>query len=104
MAVSMVYMTTKDKEEARRIGRQIVEERLAACVNIIEGVNSIYWWDGKVQDETEAVLIAKTKAELVPRLIERVKSLHSYTCPCVVALPVMSGNADYLQWVENETR
>jgi len=104
MTVNVVYITAKDKAEARKIGRELVESRLAACVNIIDGVNSIYWWEGKVQDEAEAVLIAKTKESLVPELIEKVKSLHSYTCPCVVSLPVLGGNPDFLSWIERETK
>ena len=102
--VSFIYVTTKDADEARRIGRELVESRLAACVNIIGGVNSLYWWEGKIQDEREAVLVAKTRESLVPELIEKVKSLHSYTCPCVVALPVEDGNPDFLRWIEGETK
>ena len=104
MKLNLVYVTTKDKDEARRIGRALVESRLAACVNIIDGVNSIYWWEGEVQDETEAVLIAKTKEALVPELIEKVKALHSYSCPCVVSLPIQDGNPDFLSWIESETQ
>ena len=100
----MVYITAKDQAEARRIGRALVEERLAACVNIIEGIESIYWWEGQVRAEGEAVLIAKTKAALVPALIERVKSLHSYACPCVVSLPILDGNPEFLEWIAAETR
>jgi len=100
----MVYMTAGGLEEARRIGRELVEARLAACVNILDGMNSFYWWEGKVQDERETVLIAKTKAGLVPSLIEKVKSLHSYTVPCIVSLPILEGYAPFLEWVNEETR
>ena len=104
MKLNFVYVTTKDKAEARRIGRELVECRLAACVNVIDNVNSMYWWEGKVQDESEAVLIAKTKQSLVPELIEKVKSLHSYTCPCVVSLGMLDGNKGFLDWIESETK
>jgi len=104
MVLNVVYITAKDQAEARRIGRALVEERLAACVNIIEGIESIYWWEGQVRAEGEAVLIAKTKAALVPALIERVKSLHSYACPCVVSLPILDGNPEFLEWIAAETR
>lgn len=104
MPVNFIYVTTKDKAEARRIGRELVESRLAACVNVIDSVNSMYWWKGKVQDESEAVLIAKTKDSLAGELIAKVKSLHSYSCPCVVVLPVLDGNPDFLKWVEDETK
>ena len=104
MTLNLIYVTAKDKDEARRIGRELVESRLAACVNVIDGVNSMYWWQGKVQDDAEAVLIAKTQEALVPQLIEKVKLLHSYDCPCIAALPILDGNPAFLQWVADETR
>ena len=104
MTLNLIYITAKDKDEARRIGRELVESRLAACVNIIDRVNSMYWWEGEVRDDAEAVLVAKTKEALVPRLIEKVKSLHSYDCPCIVALPILDGNPAFLKWVADETR
>ena len=104
MDVRFCYMTTGSREEARRIGRALVEERLAACVNILPGMNSMYWWQGAVQDEQETVLIAKTRAALVPRLTERVRALHSYSVPCVVALAIEGGNPAFLQWIEDETQ
>ena len=104
MTASFVYMTTSDKTEALKIGRTLVEERLVACVNVIDNMTSVYWWEGKIEDSAEAVLIAKTKESLVEAVINRVKELHSYSCPCVVALPIQDGNADYLEWIEKETR
>lgn len=104
MKLNLVYITAEDKDEARAIGRELVESRLAACVNIIDGVNSFFWWDGEIQDDDEVVLIAKTKEALVPELIEKVKSLHSYECPCIVSMPILAGNADFLQWIEDETK
>ena len=104
MAFRFVYMTTASPDEAQRIGRTLVEERLAACVNIVPGMRSLYWWQGAVQDGQETVLIAKTRAELLESLTARVKALHSYTCPCVVALPIEGGNADFLRWIADETR
>ena len=103
MDVRFVYMTTATREEARRIGRTLVEERLAACVNILPGMNAIYRWQGAVQDEQETVLIAKTRAALVERLSERVRALHSYRVPCVVALAIEGGNPAFLQWIVDET-
>ena len=104
MKLNLVYITTKDKEEARKIGKELVESRLAACVNIVENMNSIYWWEGKIQDETEAVLMAKTKESLVPELIKRVKSMHSYSCPCIVALPIQDGYKPFIDWIQKETK
>lgn len=103
MKLNWVYITTGSAEEARRIARALVEERLIACANVIDGMNSFYWWEGKVEDDREAVLIVKTRESLVAGLIERVKALHSYTCPCVVALPIAQGNPEYLDWVALET-
>lgn len=98
-----VYMTTKDVDQARQIGRALVEARLAACVNIIPQMESCYHWQGEIVHDHEAVLIAKSRAELVPALIEKVRSLHSYTVPCVVALPILEGNQSYLDWIAQET-
>ncbi len=103
MAVLFIYITTKNAAEAHSIGNAIVEERLAACVNIIDNMRSIYHWDGKICEDSEVVLIAKTRQPLVAALIKRVKELHSYSCPCIVALPVTAGNAEYLTWVQHET-
>ena len=97
-----VYITAGQMEEARRIGRTLVEKRLAACVNLVDKIHSIYWWEGEIQEDSEVVLIAKTKATLLPQLVQQVKALHSYECPCVVALPILDGNADYLNWIRTE--
>jgi periplasmic divalent cation tolerance protein len=103
MDFRLVYMTASSRDEARKIGRALVEERLAACANVIDGMDSTYWWQGKLTEDREAVLIAKTRAELLPALTERVKALHSYTVPCVVALPILAGNPAYLEWLGAET-
>jgi periplasmic divalent cation tolerance protein len=98
----LVYVTTADRAEALRIGRAVVERRLAACVNVIDPMRSIYWWQGTVESAEEAVLIAKTSAARLPALIEAVRSLHGYSCPCVVALPIVEGNPDFLAWIDRE--
>lgn len=103
MSATLVYVTCGDEDEARRIGRTLVEERLAACANVIGAMKSIYWWQGAVQEDAETVLIAKTKQGLVDRLSARVQELHSYDVPCVVALPIAGGNPDFMQWIEDET-
>ncbi|MBN3038277.1 MAG: divalent-cation tolerance protein CutA [Candidatus Omnitrophica bacterium] len=102
--MNIVYITAKNKAEARKIGKELVRQRLAGCANIIENVNSLYWWEGEIQDDNEAVLIAKTKESLVPELIDKVKSLHSYSCPCIISLPIKGGNRDYLDWLEKEIK
>jgi len=97
------YITTETPAEAEAIGRTLVEERLAACVNIIDRMRSFYWWEGTVTEGRETVLIAKTRAALVEALTARVRALHSYSVPCVVALPIVAGNPDYLAWLAGET-
>ena len=97
-----VYMTAGSKEEANAIGRCLVEEKLAACVNIIDGMTSIYRWEGKLESASETVVIAKTMSETVEALTERVKALHSYDCPCIVKLALQGGNHDFLSWIEEQ--
>jgi periplasmic divalent cation tolerance protein len=103
MAVMFVYVTASGAEEAERIGRAVVADRLAACANVLAPVRSIYWWRGALEDANEAVLILKTTRERMPELLARVKALHSYECPCIEALEVTDGNPDFLAWVERET-
>jgi periplasmic divalent cation tolerance protein len=103
MTYCLVYITAGTAEEARRIGAALVEERLAACANVIDGMRAIYRWEGGVQNDEEAVLIVKTRADLLDALTERVKALHSYEIPCVVGLPIVGGNADFLDWIGAET-
>ena len=101
--INFIYITCKDKKQALVIGGALVKERLAACANIIDGVDSIYWWNNRVQNAKEAVLICKTRTSLVPSLIKKVKKIHSYTCPCIVSLPITSGSKEYLAWIKKET-
>jgi len=103
MDFSFLYITAKNREEAGKIGKILVAERLVACVNIIDGMESIYWWENKIQEERETVLIAKTSKTRVPAVIEKVKSVHSYQVPCIIELPILSGNPDYLRWIGEET-
>jgi periplasmic divalent cation tolerance protein len=103
MSIMFVYVTAGDAAEAQQIGRTVIAEQLAACANILPGVTSIFRWEGKVEEASEAVLILKTTEMKLERLIERVKVLHSYECPCIEALPVVEGNRDFLNWVVRET-
>ena len=104
MAINLIYITTENKAEAERIGQALVEEHLAACVNIIDGMSSIYRWEGRLMQGNETVLIAKTIEAKVPALIQRVKALHSYDCPCIMALPITDGNEAFLNWVAGEVQ
>jgi periplasmic divalent cation tolerance protein len=99
-----VHITTKDKVEAQFIGKALLEERLVACINVIENVYSSYWWEGQIEESNEAILIAKTKAAHLQLLIGKVKDLHSYANPCIVALPIIEGSSDYLAWLAKETK
>jgi periplasmic divalent cation tolerance protein len=103
MAAVWVYVTTADQAEAERLGRAAVEARLAACANLLGPTTAVYWWEGKVESGTEAALVLKTRADLVDALTAKIVELHSYDCPCVVALPIAGGNPEFLQWIETET-
>jgi periplasmic divalent cation tolerance protein len=99
----LVYITAKDEEEARRIGKALVGEKLAACVNF-HPIESIFRWQGEINRETEAAILVKTRAELADEVISRVKELHSYEVPCIVTLPIEKGNPDFLEWISQATK
>lgn len=99
MSVVFAYITTKNKSEAEKIGRALLATRLAACVNIFDTMTSLYWWKGKIQNEKEAVLIVKTTRALFPKISEKVKSLHSYSCPCILQIQITDGNKKYMKWL-----
>ncbi|MBI2972066.1 MAG: divalent-cation tolerance protein CutA [Candidatus Aenigmarchaeota archaeon] len=98
-----VYITCKDAAEAKSIAHNLVEEHLVACVNMFP-VESVYRWKGKVQQHVETALVCKTHKILVKKITKRVKELHSYDTPCVVAWPISGGNKKYLDWVRDETK
>jgi periplasmic divalent cation tolerance protein len=104
MEASLLYITTQNNAEAKAIGTALLEERLIACITIVDNIQSMYWWNGSITSDTEAMCIAKTKTSLVPEVITKVKTIHSYTCPCVVALPIIDGNPEFLAWIARETR
>lgn len=102
-ALQWLYVTASNASEAETIARTLVEERLVACANMLGAMRSFYWWDGKVQDDGEVALVLKTRRDLVDAATQRIKALHSYDCPCVVALDIDGGNVDFLKWIANET-
>ena len=104
MAINFIYMTAGSLAEAQKIGNALVESRLAACVNILDNMQSIYRWEQEIQQDTEVVLIAKTTDSLVSQLIEKVIALHSYDCPCIVSLPILDGYPPYFNWIQNEVK
>ncbi len=97
-----IYITAKDEPEARRLGQTLVWEKLAACVNYFP-IHSIYWWKGKVEESGEVALIAKTRADLVDQVIQRVKELHSYEIPCTESWIIEKGDPDCLKWIQEST-
>ena len=98
-----VYMTAGSVEEAKSIGQILVGQNLAACVNLLENMTSIYKWEEKLEESKEVIMIAKTSKTLMPKLIETVNSLHSYDCPCILDLPIQGGNPDFLSWIKSQT-
>ena len=103
MDAFFVYVTAATESEAELIARTVVEERLAACANQLGSIQSIYWWEGRVCEGEEVALVLKTAEERKDELVERIKQLHSYDCPCIVCLPIAGGNPDFLAWINSET-
>jgi len=100
--VRVVLITVPDGETATGLGRALVEARLAACVNVVPGVRSLYRWEGKVQDDPELLLVVKTRADRIAALAARVRDLHPYELPEILALPAVGGCEAYLDWVRTE--
>jgi len=98
----VVLITVKDSEEAQKIANSLLKRRQAACVNIIPEVNSHFWWKDKLDSARESLLIVKTKESLLPELIKSVKKIHSYSIPEIIALPIVGGSQDYLDWIDSE--
>ena len=103
MAAIVVIVTAPNEDEAAKIGRALVDERLAACANIVPKIRSIYRWEGKVQDEPEAIMLIKSTTERFEEIVIRVKELHTYSVPEIIALPIGAGASDYLTWIEEST-
>lgn len=99
----MIYMTAGSLDQARTIARELISNRLAACVNILDRMQSLYWWEGKVEESREAVVLAKTREELLPAVIQRVRQVHEYECPCIVSWPLTDGYQPFLDWIGRET-
>ena len=99
----LVYSTFPSAGAAEKAGEGLVEQRLAACVNIIPGMTSIYRWEGKCQRDSEAIMIIKTRADLIDAVIAEVKRMHAYSNPALLAVPLLGGSSDYLDWLMRET-
>ncbi len=99
----VVFVTVNNTEEAQKLAQLLLKGRRAACVNIIPGVDSHFWWQDKIDSAQESLLVIKTKASLLPDIIKSVKKNHSSDVPEIIALPVFGGNQDYLDWIDQET-
>lgn len=100
----VVLVTCPSKEEAEKIAQHIVNEKLAACVNIVPGLTSYFWWEGKVEKSSEVLLVVKSKLNLIEELISEIRKNHSYTVPEIIALPILAGNKDYLEWLDKSVK
>ncbi|HAM38218.1 MAG TPA: cytochrome C biogenesis protein CcdA [Elusimicrobia bacterium] len=101
MKYTIVFVTVPNKKEAKKIADIILKEKLVACVNIINKLESIYWWQGKIEKSNELLLIMKTKTSLSKELIKKIKSIHTYEVPEIIFLPITAGNTDYLKWIDD---
>ena len=97
----VILVTAKDKEEATKIAQGLLAAKLIACANIVEGVRSLFRWQGKIESSAEVLLILKTKRSLFKEVATKVKSLHSYQTPEIIALPIVAGSEDYLGWINS---
>lgn len=103
-SIRFVYATVPTREEGLALARQLVQERLVACGNVLGPMTSVYEWKGTLEQSEEFVLLLKTQAELAPRVLQRVAELHSYECPCVAELPVEGVHAPFAHWVVAQTK
>jgi periplasmic divalent cation tolerance protein len=99
-----VYVTAPTREVALSLGRLVVSTRLAACANVLDGMTSVYWWDQKLNEDSESVLIIKTRRDKLEALMQAIEAAHPYECPCIVVLPIVAGNPAYLSWLRQETQ
>jgi len=100
----VVLITAGSEEEAHKIARLLVKQKKAACVNIVPGVDSLFRWKGKINSTRETLLLAKTRASLLPEIISLVKEAHSHEVPEIIALPITGGSEDYLKWLDTACR
>jgi periplasmic divalent cation tolerance protein len=100
----VVLMTAASEDEGARLAKILVEARLAACVSLVPQARSFFWWEGKIDEQRETIMIAKTRREVLPQLIETVQKNHSYAVPEIIALPIIAGASNYLNWLAAEIK
>jgi periplasmic divalent cation tolerance protein len=100
----IVLVTTSSREEAEKIAKTLLEERLVACANIIGPIHSLFWWQGKIDTAQEHLILVKTRKDLFNKLSEKVKALHSYQVPEIIAIPIVEGLKDYLNWIDESLK
>jgi periplasmic divalent cation tolerance protein len=100
MSYILVLMTASSKDEAKKIVRSLLEEKLIACANMIDSVSSVFWWQDKIEEEKEVLVIMKSHQELFNKVSKKVKELHSYDTPEILALPIVDGSSQYLEWMK----
>ncbi len=100
----VVYVTVSNRTEGEKIARALLKEKLAACVNIVDNVQSFFWWKGSIDNGSESLLIIKTKKARFKALVKEVREQHSYDVPEIIALPVVDGSGDYLKWIEESLK
>ena len=100
----VVLITVGSDDEAHKIAEALVKQKKAACVNILPGIRSVFWWQGTLDSEQELLLIAKTRKSKLEQIVSLVKGLHSYDTPEIIALPIIGGSQDYLEWIDGEVQ
>ena len=100
----VIFITTGTDGEARRVAEVLLEQRKAACVTIVPTVTSLFWWEDRIDSDRESLLVVKSKASLLDEIVSLVKGVHSYDVPEVIALPIIGGNSDYLDWITEQTK
>lgn len=100
----VIFITCADKKEADKISGQLIKNRLVACVNIMDKIESVFRWQGKIDRSKEALLIIKSKKAKLAKIIKVVRSIHSYECPEIIAIPVIAGYKPYLRWIDESVR
>lgn len=101
MGYIVIFITASSKEESEKISAGLLNEKVAACVNIVPKIISTYWWQGNIESSQETLLVVKSRDDLLDKIIDIVKSCHSYTVPEIIAMPIVAGNKDYLKWIDD---